>query len=116
MYFAAHDDLEVDRSNPHFIARHFVNRAMGATSLTVREVIVEPGKSVPLHLHRECEEAMIMLEGIVEATMGDETRTMGPGITALAPAGVKHAMVNKSDETVRILAIFPSANPTRTFL
>jgi len=39
---------------------------------------------------------MVIVEGTLEAVLGDEVVTLGPGYTVLAPAGVKHGFVNRS--------------------
>ena len=46
-------------------------------------------------------------EGSLEAILGDEVVTLGLGDTVLAPAGVKHGFVNRSQATAKLLAAFP---------
>ena len=54
------------------------------------------------------EEAMVIVEGSLEAILGDQVViTLGEGDTVLAPAGVKHGFENRSGATARLLAIFP---------
>jgi len=98
----------VDRSE-------IVNVELGACSLTVGDVILSPGSSVPIHFH-PTEEAMVILEGELEATLGDETTTVVPGQTVLAPAGVKHGLVNRTGSNARLMAIFPTDKVERTFV
>ena len=53
------------------------------------------------------EEAVVIVEGSLEAILGDQVVTLGEGDTVLAPAGVKHGFENRSGATARLLAIFP---------
>ena len=62
------------------------------------------------------EEAMVILEGEMDAILGDEVITVGVGQTVLAPSGVRHGFVNRSGSPARVLAIFPTANMERTLV
>ena len=90
-----------------------VNRAVlvdanqGSESLWVGQLTIGPGKSVTTHIHPDSEEAMIILEGSLEAILGDEVVTLGPGDTVLAPAGIKHGFNNRSQDSATLLAAFP---------
>ncbi len=59
------------------------------------------------HIHPDSEEAMVIVEGSLEAILGDQVVTLGEGDTVLAPAGVKYGFENRSGATARLLAIFP---------
>ncbi len=92
-----------------------VSGKLGARSLTVGDVMVSPGSGVPIHVH-PTEEAMVILDGELEAMLGDETVTVAPGQTVLAPAGVKHGFVNRTGSNARLMAIFPTDKVERTFV
>ncbi len=92
-----------------------VSGELGARSLTVGDVMVSPGSGVPTHVH-PTEEAMVILDGELEAMLGDETVTVAPGQTVLAPAGVKHGFVNRTGSNARLMAIFPTDKVERTFV
>ena len=49
-----------------------------------------------------------ILEGDPEITLGDETRTLGPGGVVFVPAGTPHRTRNVTTSPVRIHAMFPS--------
>ena len=70
---------------------------------------------VPTHIH-PTEEAMVMLEGEMDAILGDEVITVREGQTVLAPPGVRHGFVNRSGAPARVLAIFPTAFMERTLV
>ncbi|MDP6497956.1 MAG: cupin domain-containing protein [Dehalococcoidia bacterium] len=50
------------------------------------------------------------MEGQLEAVLGNEVVTLGPGDTVLAPAGVKHGFVNRSGAKATLLAAFPKSS------
>ncbi len=60
-----------------------------ASALTTLEA-GSPG--VPPHLHRTSSELFLMLEGQLEALLGDEILTLDPGDTFVAGPGVRHAL------------------------
>ena len=93
-----------------------VNRAVlvdgrnGALSLYVARLVIVPGGRVTTHIHPDTEEAMVIVEGNLEAILGDEVVTLGPGDTVLAPAGVKHGFVNRSQSNAALVAAFPKTS------
>ena len=99
-----------------------VNRAIlvdarqGALSLHVGQLTITPGARVTTHIHPDTEEAMVIAEGSLEAILGDEVVTLGPGDTVLAPAGIKHGFVNRSQSSATLLAIFPKTSFERVFV
>ncbi len=70
-----------------------VDAIHGAKSLWVGHLEIAPGAMVTTHIHPDTEEAMVIVEGQLEAVLGDEVVTLAPGDTVLAPAGVKHGFV-----------------------
>ncbi len=93
-----------------------VNGELGADALTVFQLDVPPGGAIPLHVHPGHEEAMLVLEGTLEALVGDQVEQVGPGDTILAPSDAKHSLTNKSDKPARFIAIFPTTDVQRHFL
>ena len=93
-----------------------VNRAVlvdarqGALSLYIGQLTISAGASVTTHIHPDTEEAMMIVEGTLEAILGDEVVILGPGDTVLAPAGVKHGFVNRSSEPAKLMAAFPKTS------
>ena len=93
-----------------------VNRAVlvddrnGALSLYVARLAIAPGGSVTTHIHPDTEEAMVIVEGNLEAILGDEIVNLGPGDTVLAPAGVKHGFVNRTQTDAALVAAFPQTS------
>ena len=84
-----------------------VDGERGAESLSVGDLHLAPDATVRTHTH-PTEEAMVILEGELEAILGDDVITVTEGQTVLAPAGVRHGFVNQSEHDARIIAIFPT--------
>ena len=95
------------RDTPEFPRATLVGADNGASSLWVGHLEVDPGATITTHIHPDTEEAMVIVEGELEAVLGDEVVTLGPGDTVLAPAGVKHGFVNRSGGKAALLALFP---------
>ena len=87
-----------------------VDASHGAKSLWVGHLEIAPGAQVTTHIHPDTEEAMVIVEGQLEAVLGDEVINLGPGDTVLAPAGVKHGFINHSGAKAVLLASFPKTS------
>ncbi len=68
---------------------------------------IAPGDRIPLHTH-PIHEVLLIDEGTPDVTLGDETRTIGPGTVVFIPSGTPHRTRNASDRPVRVHAMFPS--------
>ena len=73
----------------------------------------EPGQEQKPHVHDDADKVYVVLEGEGEFVIGDERRTVGAGHAILAPSGVVHGVVNRSDQRLVTLA-FMAPNPNRT--
>lgn len=93
-----------------------VGKDSGGKNLTVLDAGIDPGAGLAVHIHPNYEEAMLVVEGNIEAVLEGETRILGPGDLLLAPAGVKHTITNQSDKPARVLAIYPTTTPERVFV
>ena len=111
------DHISEPDENVPGIERHVhVDGERGAESLSVASLKFLPEGRVRTHIHHETEEAMVVLEGELEAVLGDEVVKVVPGQTVHAPAGVKHGFVNRSGAPARIMAIFPTTEVDREWL
>ncbi len=108
-------DVQRDEPAPGVDRWEIVNGERGARSLTVVDLTVAQGGRVPTHLH-PTEEAMVILEGDLDAILGDEIVAVTSGQTVFAPAGVKHGFVNRSGSPARVMAIFPTGKVERTLV
>ena len=89
--------------------------ARGTRALTMGELTMEPGSTVPTHIH-STEEGMVVLEGDLEAVLGDDVVNVSAGHILLAPAGVRHGFVNRSGSSARVMTGFPTAKRDITFV
>lgn len=70
---------------------------------------LEPGAAFGRHYH-SAEETILIMIGVVEVTVGDETtRLGGPGL-AVAPALVRHNIRCVGEEVARCVGFWPSAS------
>jgi quercetin dioxygenase-like cupin family protein len=65
----------------------------------------EAGQAHEPHAHCERDKLYVVLEGQGELTVGADTRTVGPGAVALAPADVVHALRNPGPERLLVLIV-----------
>ncbi len=100
-------------SSPGLEVRDILDAEHGTGALKIGEVTIAPNTRLPRHIHTNTEEAMVVLEGTLDAVVGRERMTIGPGHTVLAPAGTTHGFVNRYDQPARILFIFPTHEPDR---
>ena len=92
-----------------------VDAAHGSDALRVGELTIAPMTRVPRHTHTNSEEAMVLLEGTLEAQVGSQRMSIEAGDIVLAPAGSVHGFLNRSDTPARLLYVFPRHDPDRVW-
>jgi quercetin dioxygenase-like cupin family protein len=75
---------------------------------------IAPGGTVQEHTD-SAEELLYVARGEVEATIGDETGTLGAGELAVVPAMALHSLRNVGDEEARVLGFFAGSANVATF-
>jgi quercetin dioxygenase-like cupin family protein len=85
-----------------------VSKHQGSLSLYIEEVTVAPNARIPRCINPQTEVAIIVQEGRLDALLGRERTTIGPGHTVLVPAGTAHGFLNRYAEPARVLFVFPS--------
>ncbi len=98
-------------SSPGLEIRDVVGAEQGTHALKIVEVTLAPNTRVPRHAHANTEEAIVVIEGTLDAILGRERVTVGPGDTILAPAGAIHGFVNRYEAPARIMFIYPIHDP-----
>ena len=96
-------------------ARSLVSSEHGAKSLTVREVIIQPGSMGRLHTH-PTDQAIMVTAGAIQMIVGDETQTVRSGFTMVAPPGVPHKLINNLWVPATLLVIDATGNLETNFL
>ena len=91
------------------------------------EIQSPPGTMVPPHIHKVEDELIYVVEGQLEATVGDQTYVLGPGDLVKMPRGVPHGIhmtgtgpaktlwmvvpAGKMESLFRALAALPADQP-----
>ncbi len=91
------------------------SRARGADAFLSGITEFDAGAGLPLHFHN-CQEAVVVLEGVARCQVENETRDLTPNMTVLIEAGVTHRFENRGSGRLRILFTYGSANATRTIV
>jgi quercetin dioxygenase-like cupin family protein len=67
-------------------------QAIGGEQVLLCRVVYEPGKSVARHAHEHTEQVMAVVDGEVDVTIRDETKTLRPGDVCVMNRGVEHEL------------------------
>ena len=95
--------------------RYYFDVALGSILLSgedtggaycLLDLSVAPGLGVPRHTHTREDEALFMLSGELEATVGDQTFTLRAGETLLAPHNIPHQLRNSGSVANHYLIMF----------
>ena len=91
-----------------------ISSASGTASTQVVYFTLEPGKRVGRHSH-SAESTLLVLEGTVELSLGDEKQQLSAGEVAFAPAGMIHEERNVGSEPFRGVVFFSSGAVLHTW-
>ena len=107
--YAPFDESDPDDYRPNSRWALLVDPGVGkhVDDITVIVEEIAPGDRIPLHTH-PVNEVIVVLEGVPEVTLGDDTREVGAGAVVFIPAGTPHRTRNGTTSPVRILAMFPT--------
>jgi mannose-6-phosphate isomerase-like protein (cupin superfamily) len=70
----------------------------------------EPGQEQTAHAHKGSDKVYYVLQGRGQVRVGQETREIGPGGIALAPAGAEHSVCNTGPDRLTVL-VFMAPKP-----
>jgi quercetin dioxygenase-like cupin family protein len=76
--------------------------------LAVLEQLSCPAGDTPVHVHLHEDEAVYVTEGRIEATIGDDTVTAGPGELVFLPRGIAHSLHAQTPEVRGLLLVTPA--------
>jgi len=98
--------------------RYYFDVALGSILLSgedtggaycLLDLRVAPGIGVPRHTHTREDEALFVLSGELEATVGDEIFTLRAGETLIAPRNIPHRLRNSGNVPNHYLIMFSPA-------
>jgi quercetin dioxygenase-like cupin family protein len=97
---------------PGIISKLVMSREKGSAAITVGELRIAAGHTLPLHVHK-VEEALVFLSGDAKVEVdGEETPITAPSVL-LTPAATKHCITNVGTSEVRIVFFFPAVEVER---
>src|SRR4051812_4607543 len=99
------DSLDVQEIGGGLSVTFPFSSATGAADTAGVYIVAEPGGVLPVHTD-SAEEWLRVLEGPVEATVGDESGILEAGQLALVPAIAPHGARNTGERPARILGFF----------
>jgi quercetin dioxygenase-like cupin family protein len=73
--------------------------AIGGDQVLMCRATYQPGSIVRRHSHPDTEQLMLIVEGSVEMTIGDETKTLDVGDVAVVNRGVEHELYSPNGVT-----------------
>ena len=85
-----------------------------ATQMSVVEFTAPRGFGPPLHMHREEDEIMYVIDGEIRVDLGEESQVVTGGAVVSLPHGIPHVFQVLSDEG-RVLTVTSGAKAHPTF-
>src|SRR5216684_9217553 len=86
--------------------RYLIDGTVAGAGVGMFELTVPPGAKVPpAHSHRDNEEIVYVLEGVLRYAVDDELRDLRPGEHMRTPRGSVHSFSNPHDQTARALIV-----------
>lgn len=91
--------------------RFLVDGSASRGALCMFEMTVPGGAKVPApHFHRDVDEAVYGLEGVLTYTVNGVQHRIGPGAHVFSPRGVVHHFANTEAATARVLNVLTPAS------
>lgn len=104
-----------DDPGVHFRANFALHRGNGARDAAAVVIELAPGDALGEHTDSP-EEILLVLEGEVEFTVGEERQIAPAGTLAVVPPMAPHAIRNVGNGTARVIGFFPRSQVVATFV
>jgi quercetin dioxygenase-like cupin family protein len=114
MFVVDLDTLSVEPRGGGLSSSFPIHSGTGAASTATVMIEIEPGGELARHTD-SAEELLIVLEGVAEASIGDETDRLERHQVALVPAMAPHGLRNVGEETLRVFGTFSASTVVATF-
>jgi quercetin dioxygenase-like cupin family protein len=97
-------------SNPHEPGRYRAKVTGAQTDGRLAQVHLAEsrGAAPPVHLHRDQDETIYVVDGQVSVFLGDERIEAGPGAFVFVPRGSRHTWLVRSDTAEMLLTLAPA--------
>jgi quercetin dioxygenase-like cupin family protein len=96
--------------------RFLIDETQGSGNLVMFEMTVPPNSRVPApHYHREVDEVIYGLEGILTFTLAGERHEVGTGESLLVRRGSVHGFENPHAATARVLSVLTPGSIGRRY-
>ena len=105
-----HNNIPETPWRPNYHKWDITKPGDGTTSSSASYSEVGVGAGAPLHTH-EADEIIVILEGTVEARLGDDVQEVGANHTLVIPPNVPHGFTIVGDGVARLLTFFPIQDP-----
>lgn len=76
--------------------------------LAVIEQLTSPAGDTPTHVHANEDEAVYVMEGRIEARIGDDKVSAGPGEFVFLPRGTAHSLHAQTPEVLGLVFVTPA--------
>lgn len=87
--------------------RWLIAQKDGAPHYAMRLFEIEPGGSIPVHVHEDIEHEIFILEGEARCSDGNEENLVKTGDALLVLPNDKHGFKNTSDKPFRFICVIP---------
>jgi quercetin dioxygenase-like cupin family protein len=111
---SAEDGTRVDTLGASFIIKAGRDETRDAYLATIVEL--EPGHSVPAHVHAGFDEAIYVVDGEPTFRLGESIVRQPVGSFTFIPGGLAHSQANESSSVVRLLVIVSPPENVQQFL
>ncbi len=95
--------------------RTLVPSASTGDRMVVLSADMPPGLHVDEHVHQNEDQVVVVIEGTVGASIGDQRLRLTEGSVVFMPRGVPHALWNEGSETARTLDIYSPGGFEKVF-
>jgi quercetin dioxygenase-like cupin family protein len=90
--------------------------AEGATEGAMTLLVLQPGASVPEHVHESSVELLYVLSGEAEMTVDGKTLHVGPETGVRIPKGARHSARVVGEKALRGLQVYTPGGPEQRFV
>lgn len=97
-------EIEGTKKIPARVSKILISEhTVGAKMISMGTNVTEVGSKIPLHSHKDSEEAMFVIQGKGKLICDGEEYDLYPGTAIFSPLGVEHEIINVGDEPFKIV-------------